>query len=287
MSSIETISAIIGIGGSVGSTAYVVIKRYIDRELVRRVKVSTDPDVDPFLDLCERVFSDNVRIPSEESVRWFDDQRRSLPNTPNRLEHYLYVSKAKGQLLGFIRCLFDPASRYMFVGYYGIDRSITAARSSAAKALIKSLLKLVTREIQGCKALIFEAEEPNTTSNAENNRERRARIKLFAETARRSRFPLYKIDIPYLQPKITFNPDDDAAEESMGLFYIPIARQPPGRFLPHNEVDEILDVLYILIYGAEFRHQLDVHERYLDYLQDLLLRVKAGVPRGQVRIVER
>src|SRR5207245_2139169 len=106
--------------------------------------------------------------------------------------------------------------------YYGIDKSVERARTVAAPAMMKRLLKLVKKELKHCKAIICEVESANSKLDQRENNARKARLRLFKETAKRFNYQLYELGIDYLQPQMEVTENGTFTEESMLILYLPI-----------------------------------------------------------------
>ena len=271
----ESLKAGLGIATAViGALIYDYIKSR-DKVTVKLITKSTDKDVESFVELYNQLFDESVRIDASEIICWIDEDcaLRRIPS--HTYYHYLLVCKLRGQVVGFIKLMYELKSKYAFIAYYGIDTSTGKARRVAAPALLKSMKQLIDKEMKECKAVLFELQAPDPSLDVKENRERRARIRLFKEEAKRQNFMVYELKFDYFQPlmEVSYEDEDSVSEECLVLMYIPIKDPNPiPKKLSASKVLEILHFIYLQIYRPTFRHdpiQDGIYQTYLNGLLDL------------------
>ena len=177
--------------------------------------------------------------------------------------------------------MYELKSKYLFIAYYGIDTSVEQARRLAAPALMKSMKELIDKEMMDCKAILFELEAPDPSLSAKENLERRARIRLFKEVAKRQNLAAYELKFDYFQPLMEVSRGDEksVSEECLVLMYIPVRDPVPiQKNLSKSKVLEALHFIYLEIYRPTFRHDPIQDGTYQTYLNGLLGLYKTELP---------
>ncbi|MBV6449680.1 MAG: hypothetical protein MHPDNHAH_00392 [Anaerolineales bacterium] len=279
--SLELIALVIGIASTViGTLVYDYIKSRTSIR-VKRIKKSSDKDVEGFIYLYNKLIDESVRIDSAEIIRWVDEDRVLRKLETHNYLHYLLVGKLKGEVVSFLKTMYSRDSRYMFIAYYGIETENETARKLAAPAMMKSLAKLIRSEMKECKGVICEVEAPAPGLDYSENQKRKARIKLFKETARRLNYRLFEIVIEYLQPQMEVDEDSDFQEEKMILLYAPVTDPTPfNKRIAKEKVMEVLTFIYLQIYRPTFRHDPDKDFAYQSYLNSLLRQYESELPKS-------
>lgn len=260
--------------GVVSAVISKLIYDYIKSKRIRikQIKSSKDPDLNGFVDLYNTLIDDDIRIDASEIIRWIDEDRALRKMKSHKYYHYLFVGKIDQEVVSFLKVMYCTDSKYLFVAYYGINTTIEQARLFAAPLMMKTLVRLVQTEIKDCKAVLCEVQKPQTQLEQAENDKRKARLRLFKETARILNFRLFEIDFEYLQPRMEIERDQrQQSEESMILLYAPIKDEIPfDRQLPKNKLLEILKFIYLQIYRPTYRHEPEKDFIYQSYLNSLL-----------------
>lgn len=254
---------------------------------VRRIKRSSDRDVQGFIDLYEDLIGDALRIESSEIVRWIDEDNALRAVQSNTYHHYLLVGKVGKTPVSFLKAMYCSECRYLFIAYYGVDASDRYARSLAAAAMMEKVVGLVKKEIRECKGVLYEAEAPIQRLKKEEKARRTARIRLFKDTAKRLGYMTFSVGIDYRQPQMVVAPQGKFAEEKMVLLYTPLGTStaPENKQLNKKAVMDILSFVYLRIYGPTFRHEPEKNLAYQRYLGSLLERYEHDLPNA-VPLVE-
>jgi len=270
------------IGGIISTVIGTLFVDWIKSRTTVKVKLltkSTDKDVEGFVELYDKLIDENQRIDPAEIISWIDEDRVLRKLETHNYLHYLFVGKLSGSVVSFLKTMYCKDTQYMFIAYYGIDTSVERARRLAAPAMMKSLANLIKKDLKDCKAVIAEVEPPNMKIDERENTERRARIRLFKETANRLSYPMYEIGIKYLQPQMEIADDEKYLEEESILLYAPVSDPKPyNKKIPKEKVLDILRFIYLQIYRPTFRHDPENDFSYQRYLNTLLQHYETTLP---------
>jgi len=268
-----------------GVTTAVVSKLIYDyikskRIRIKEIKSSKDPDLNGFLDLYNTLINDEIRIDASEIIRWIDEDQVLRKTKSHKYYHYLFVGKLGKEIVSFIKFMYRTDSKYLFIAYYGVNTNIEQARLFAAPLMMRTLLHLLQKELKDCKAVLCEVQKPQAWLDQAENNKRKARLRLFKETARMLNFRLFEIDFEYLQPEMEIEPNQQpSSEESMILLYAPIRDEIPlSRQLPKEKLLEILAFIYLQIYRPTYRNEPEKDLIYQSYLNSLLELYKDVLP---------
>lgn len=275
----EIIAILVGIISTVLGTLIFEWIRSYTRISVKLIKKSSDKDTESFLELYEKLFDEDQRIDSAEIVTWIDEDRvlRNL-ETHNYL-HYLLVGKIGSNVVCFLKAMYRKDTKYMYIAYYGIDTSIDRSRKLAAPAVMKRLISLINKDLKDCKAVIAEVRAPDTKLDYQENNKRKARVRLFKETAKRFKYPMYEIDIVHFQPKMDISDDDQFSDEKSILLYCPVNDTLPfNKKISKEKMFEILRFLLLQIYRPTYRHDPEKDFKYQRYLYALLKKYNDTLP---------
>jgi|GEM_PF-2613508 len=277
----ELIALIVGVASTVFGT---LIYDYIKQNTSVRVKVikkSSDKDIEGFVDLYNKLINEDIRIDPAEIISWIDEDRALRKVKTHNYLHYLLVGKLSGEVVSFLKVMYCTDSKYLFIAYYGIDTENEKARRLAAPAMIKGLSKLIMAEMKDCKGIVLEVQAPSPKIDFQENNERKARIRLFKETAKRLNYRMYEVGIDYLQPQMDINSEDEFEEEKMILLYAPVNDTVPyNKKISKDKVLEILNFIYLQIYRPTFRHDPEKDFAYQVYLNSLLRDYEANLPQS-------
>ncbi|MEX2227562.1 MAG: hypothetical protein WEB52_14055 [Dehalococcoidia bacterium] len=246
---------------------------------VRRMKKSSDRDVEAMVELYERLFAEECRVDSAEVVSWLDEDRALRKTKTHTCLHFFFVGKVNDKVVCMLKAIYSTEWKFLFIAYYGIDTTENLARRRCAPDMLKALGRLVTKELRGCRAIVFEVQAPDQRLSEKQNAERKARIRLFRETARRLGINIFKVDVDYLQPQMVVAANGKYSEESMALMYAPLNATPIAQGnLSRAAIMEILRFVYLEIYRPIFRHDAAKDFAYQSYLNSLLNLYEADLP---------
>jgi len=142
------------------------------------------------------------------------------------------------------------------------------------------LAKLIMAEMKDCKGIVLEVQAPSPKIDFQENSERKARIRLFKETAKRLNYRMYEVGIDYLQPQMEIGSEDEFEEEKMVLLYAPVKDTVPyNKKISKDKVLEILTFIYLQIYRPTFRHEPEKDYEYQVYLNSLLRDYDSNLPK--------
>lgn len=256
-----------------------LIYDYIKSRTVVRVKIltkSTDRDIEAFVELYDKLIDGPYRIEPAEIIAWIDEDRYRRSLKSYSCLHYLLLGKLNGDAVCFLKAMYDRNNKYLFIAYYGIDTTVKQASKLAAPAIIKRFVGLLN-ELNDCQAIIFEAESPHSALEGNENKIRKARLRLFKQTAGRLNVKLFRLDFDYLQPHMEVPRGEPSLEERMLLFYAPIDNLVTDQ-LSKEQVLDILRFVYLQIYRPTFRHDPLKDFAYQSYLHSLLRSYETSLP---------
>jgi hypothetical protein len=242
---------------------------------VRRVTDPNDEELDEAFALYDRRIPDpNLRDSSNDIRRWLGELRDEKAAATAELDDYLLVAKTRTGVCGFFYGQFYPKSGFLFVSYLVADEQTATSRKDTTRKIGEYLKRELRRTLQGCRAVVFELAAPSPT-------ERETwllRFRCFARMAGRAGVTIKRLDIPYVQPRLS-PLDDSYKEEPQFLFYGCANAAPLGATVSRDEVVvPLLRALYTQWYAQAFERDPSTEKEYLDYLQKLFARVVDSIP---------
>lgn len=273
------IALIVGIASTVIGAFLYDFFRSKTRVKVKLVKKSNDRDLEEFVDVYNKLIGENIRIDPTEIIRWVDEDRALRKLKTHSYLHYLFLGKLGGNVVSFLKTMYHKDTHYMFIAYYGIDTSVDRARRLAAPAMMESLAKLIKTELKNCKAVICEVEPLDPNQSETENTQRKARIRLFKETARRMNFAMYEIGVDYWQPQMEIPEDGSFSGERSLLLYAPLDDSiRHNKKISKEKMLDILRFIYLQIYRPTFRHDPEKDISYQVYLNTILQYYEENLP---------
>lgn len=256
---------------------YLVKEKWQNRIRIKQIKKSSDKDLYKFYDLYESVFSEDVRISSEQFANWIDIDKVS--NGPNPVSHYHFVCKRGSNVIGFLKTIYSWEYHLLFIAYYAIDKKDAQAREIASTTMIKHLEKILKKKLPNCRGIIFEVETVDSTKSEDINTERKARIRLFKHAVKSRGHCAYEIDCNYIQPQIKIDELDTSSDLPLVLMYISLNKDcSVDLTLNKTEVVDIIYFIYFNIYLPYFIHSGENYEQQETKLLTLLDNYHKNLP---------
>ena len=210
MISIETILAI---ATAVTTASYFLYNRYNKRNYIKRIRSKDDPDIEELVEVYEKIIDSNVKIDQQcliLGLEVFKDYN---------LRDYLFVAKSAKKIIGFTDATMDLDRNFLFVSYFGIDKSNKIARENTSIRMASYLLKYITKKHRGINGIFFEVESP--LNDISNSVRLSARIKTFKNLFKKIDFDAWEIDYDFIQPQISNSDGLILDEQKTRLMYVP------------------------------------------------------------------
>jgi hypothetical protein len=228
------------------------------------------------IDEDERLDPDRLRrwLGTDRSPRSIRILERLAREKTARTYHVLLFARYAGRVVGFLKCVFAPAARVMFVAYVGAAQVEGFPRGSVMAALASFGQRMLRRMGESCRWVVFEV-------TCENRPPRRveARCRLFRDYASIMGLRAYRVDMPFRQPDLDPLHKGLPQEREARLFVIPLW-EGGGilKAIPQSSVATIVSTVYMDIYGETFEDFDEVHSQYRRYLRQLYERVISTLP---------
>lgn len=256
---------------------YLIKEKWQNRIRIKQIKKSTDKDLYKFYDLYENVFSEDVRISSEQFAHWIDIDKKNGGSKP--VSHYHFVCKRGSSVIGFLKAIYSWEYHLLFIAYYAIDKKDVQAREIASTTMIKHLEKFLKKKLPTCKGIIFEVETVDSKKTEEVNTERKARIRLFKTAVKSRGHCAYEIDCNYIQPQIKIDELDTSSDLPLVLMYISLYKDCSVNLkLNKTEVIDIIHFIYFNIYLPYFTYSGENFEKQETKLLTLLDKYHKKLP---------
>src|SRR6185503_8476681 len=178
-----TLSALAELIPKLGEWALDFLNKGKGRISIKEIKRKTDRDISEALELYERLFPEEHRIPASDLVRWLHIH---LPpeERANSIEHCFLIAKLKGKVVGLLKTLYCPECHLVLVSYFGIDKGELIARKVASKMILGLFNRFLDERWDSCAGILFETESEQKGLAKAINQARRAKIRLFKDIAR-------------------------------------------------------------------------------------------------------
>lgn len=123
---------------------------------------------------------------------------------------------------------------------------------------------------------LAEVDDPRETDDLSEQRERRARIRLFDRIAGFAKLNLRCLDYTFIQPKL--EPWNDQPEKQLAILYG--SQTPPLLAISKMELNQIITWLYKQLYATNLSDNPEEDQQYQCYLDELLQRIRGKLPDG-------
>ncbi len=270
----ETIvTLIVSIFGLVAGS-YIWEKCIRDRISVKQIKSLTDPDIPDLIRLYLELFPDSTKDYSAEYVRrLIEDSISPDPNKHVRCNDIVLLARYKKNVVGFLFCHFYPDRQKAIISYYGIDKTVLEARRGASDALLTRIYEKLSKS--RCEYVFFDLECPDLKLIVNQKRERRARIELFKQTAKRFNLTAVEPEFIYKSPKIAL--EKEAREKRLCLLFVPLVSFPETK-INKSQLIEFLRFVYFDCYGDIYSTNDHRFDQYRVGLNELISYYENSLP---------
>lgn len=239
--------------------------------IIKRIVDHNDPDLPPTLALYARTIPENEREPEGEIVRYLAESPAMARRVENPLEELLVVAKVGKTVVAYLYGTYYLQRGYLFINYLGIDPALALTRDYAVASIMYGMRHLFRQELQHCRGILYEIDRPGDDLTPTQNRERRARRRLFRRYAREFGVDAYLLPFDFVQPILSLREGEHYEEEHLSLILVPIA---PG-IVTHDRVRketmaDILRLVYLDWYGDIYESVVEHRDKYRLYLQSLV-----------------
>ncbi|HEU5122570.1 MAG TPA: hypothetical protein VFW05_00745 [Verrucomicrobiae bacterium] len=242
---LEVITGGIEVAGKLFESFGSVIGRRIN---IKELKKSNDRHIDDILDLYERIFKAEHKIPGSDLIAWLQTRDTTEP-AEERIQQCLLFAKRKSAVVGVLKALYCPQSRYVLVSYLGIDKqSDTVSRKVARKMMISFFARFLNRKWKDYRGIVFEIETALPGMVKAEKDECRARLRLFRDIATQQNSRALHIKMDYHQPKMADEENYTGTGRKMTLMFIP--KKHSGDFIAKAIVENLLKFLLFRVYGT-------------------------------------
>ena len=235
----------------VGGLAYDRFKRRVTVSIVHRQNSSLEENlhalymahIDPDDRIAPTHLTHCLRTPQDCIRSAADFRPPDQEETSATMKHLLLVAHCDGEIVGFIKALYVPRGRLLFVAYAAAHSEAAPVARRAMHRLLAELYKLA-RSADEVSWLCFELTNRNP-------QEAKARERLFRQHGRAFGLDIRRVDIDYLQPDLDGADIEASSEESAALFLARIGgtTQPSGAGTIRREtLEEILSCIFLDIY---------------------------------------
>lgn len=225
-----------------------------------------DPNLIPALDLYDGRIPAHERFEASDVIRWLREGG-----------NFFYVAKLEDRVCGFALLHYHPEQRLAFVAYVVAEKGVAVDNGTISAHLMTEVARLFEPggELEECRGILLEVDDPRTAETEEERNQRIARIRLFCTLAQRESFALRALDLDYRHPLLQVPAEgEEGHEASMILMY---AKRPAaGATLPRSEVEELLAFIYKWLYPegfSEIPEENQAYQRYLDRLYEAQVRI--------------
>lgn len=243
---------------------------------VRRIVTQDERDVDGVLDLYGKLFPDDGTNYSQEEIMEFLDGTSDFSLGRHvRAENIFLAAKNKGFVVGILLCAFYPDRRKAIIAYYGIDKSVPAARASAAFILLKKLKRILLDGSRGCDYLFFDLQGFEPTTPKDETSERKARPIRFRQSAKMLGLTARQLKFSYLCPKISLT--EENREYPFNLMCVPVDAHLPNP-APKSLIMDFLRFIFHDCYGDLYPVTDERFKPFHDHLEHQLKRYEDTLP---------
>ncbi len=269
------VTAILGIAATI-IAAYVWETKIRDRISVKRIMNPNDKDIPQLLELYVDLFPNEIsNYSSSDIMDLIEHQNHSKDVSHNISEDFIMVAKCKSDVIGFLLCHFYPEREKAIISYYGIDKNIRSARTSAAHSLLSAIHNELTSKGRSCKYLFFDVERPTNRLTRKERAERKARVTVFKQSARSFGRKAFCIEFDYSSPRITLS--TGTRETPLTLMTIPLASSLEGS-ISRETLLEFLSFIYFDCYGDIYELNDPHFKSYQDHVSKKLEKYSASLP---------
>jgi len=273
---------------------------------VKRIKTNNDPDFELFIGFYETIFRQYANSWDWDNAgsfhRWLHKYDKNL---------FLYIAKdGYDQVIAFYCFQYFDQSKSLFLGYLGKVLGVVEGgtapgmtkdhrangRAIMARDMYKSVFKLLKNELQGCKHIIYEIDNPKFyCDRLDYARCKAAQLRIrafnrdlqfFINESRdklRGRFPrAYQVTLPYYIPKINFEDEINFSKEDFCngiLYFIDLDSMRRRDTLPKEDLKAMLKSIYLDSYGVTYdgTNKEVAYKAYINEVYEEMNRLVNGI----------
>jgi hypothetical protein len=255
-------------------------RTWLNPVVTHLIRDTDDPDLDGALNLHRKRLPEDQRCADEDIVRWIreDSDRRRRDANPI-LTDWFIVAKFKHRVCGFVIFHYGSAASLMLVAYMVVENTpgvpvnaVSAALASQVRTLLRN-----RRELQGCKGLIVEVEDPRKEAGTCKQNESLARIRRFCTLAETQGFTLRALDFDYRQPKLSL----EAQTPETPLLLLSARVRPAESGVAGSAREETMQALsfvYQNVYPDGYSNVDDEQMAYGIYCENLMSTTLSSLP---------
>lgn len=190
---------------------------------------------------------------------------------------YLLVAKHGQDVVGMLLGYDDTRSRFLYIPYLVVRKPRRRGLNpeDVSRSLVRELARVQrsSNEQWQKSRFLCEVDDPEETEDPHEKIKRRARMALFGKLAAFSKLQLRCIDFKFIQPNL--DPWGHSPESRLRILY---GVEHPPRFLPREELLEVLNWFYTQLYAANMFEDPDEEREYQLYLDKLRRRATEALP---------
>jgi hypothetical protein len=183
--------------------------------------------------------------------------------------HLLITARVSGDTVGFLKAIFIPGLRTLFIAYLVASKDRQYAERQIATRLLTKLFE--TSRDSAVSSIIFEI-----CSGAQGTEED-SKQRLFRHHARLHGIQVFRLDGPYSQPEICDFTDGPCGTTPAHLYIAPITQSFNRNAMTFDEYRELVSGIFKYVYLASFTQaEPRLNERYRDFLSEVSDRLFAN-----------
>ena len=275
------VSSVMGVLGTVAAS-YIWERKIRDKIYTKRITSASNKNIQGLIELYIELFPDETIDYSADEIReLFDELSEPDGFRHVKADNILLIAKFKGAVVGFIFCHYYPERKKAIISYYGIDDKVLEAKKFAASALLKHLGRALIRKHIDCQYLFFDVAKPGQQLPQKENLRRKARIRLFMQSARIIGKKAYSFHFDYHSPKAYLS--NDTHERPLVLMFIPI-KGIISTTMPKSQIMSFLKFIFLDCYGDIYRIDDPRFDEYQLHLSKIVNEFESNLPEKIVLI---
>jgi hypothetical protein len=258
-------------------------RKFLNPIVIKLIHDTDDPDLDAALELYRKKIPDDQRFEATDIIGWLRDDQISRKGAERDTAptDWFIVAKYRRRVCGFILFHYYPTVRLALFAYMVVAPSPGVSSNLASNTLCSFVSKLLKtrKELQGCRGIVLEVEDPRSESSKRKQDECLARVRRFCTLAEMQGFSLRAFDFEYKQPKLATDAPPNT-ERPMLLLSARIRDNQVSAEVQRLEATEILSFIYTRVYPEGYSTDVAENQEYRDYCHGLRDREIAALPAG-------